>query len=310
MRRRIHARRPALPLLARTSRAVLTLALFGRVVAGQEARPFVEDPELSAVLADVYAEEKILGPLGMTDSGFEPDERMRPREATGYGEKNAAGVREPFVWQEFGVASGMLCSTAPDLTRFLMLFFREGPRGRNAGAREQFLRVLQHEPVHIVRGDGLRRLAWRLVAALLVPSAGPDRGATGRARRRTGRRGRGSTRDAAVALRPPHGGDRRGAARQPGGLHERHAYGRAPPARRESRHDPRCQPFLRPRTRRCDRVPRDPGRNRSGRRGGRAGGSRARAPDAIKTKPFVTRSLCAGNRSDLYALHGIACSAA
>src|SRR6185436_10914379 len=40
--------------------------------------------------------------------------------------------------------------------------------------------------------------------ALLVPSAGPDRGATGRAGRRTGlRRGRGSTRDAAVALRPP-----------------------------------------------------------------------------------------------------------
>jgi len=301
MRRRIHARRPALPLLARTSRAVLTLALFGRVVAGQEARLLVDDPELSAVLADVYAgvdkarlaleipglsiaivagqevlmaegcgsadletaapataetvyrvgsvtklftalmlmqlrdagkldlddpiqkhlpefrirsrfpdarpatfrqvaahysglprepplateylpgleyppieeqlasldrvemitpamsefsysnlgynvmgaalarvanepyvdwvEEKILGPLGMADSGFEPDEHMRHRVATGYGAKNAAGVREPFAWQEFGVASGMLCSTAPDLARFLMLFFRAGPAG-------------------------------------------------------------------------------------------------------------------------------------------------------------------------------------
>ena len=109
---------------------------------------------------------------------------------------------------------------------------------------------------------------------------------------------------------PATGGDRRGAARQSGGLRERHAHGRAQPARKESPHDPRRQPFLRPRTRRCDRVPRDPGRNRSGRRGGRAGCFRARAPDAIKTKPFVTRSLCAGNRSDLPASYGIACSAA
>jgi CubicO group peptidase (beta-lactamase class C family) len=76
-----------------------------------------------------WVEEKILAPLGMTDSAFELDERMRARVATGYGAKNAAGVREPFPWQEFGVASGMLCSTAPDLARFLMLFFREGPAG-------------------------------------------------------------------------------------------------------------------------------------------------------------------------------------
>src|SRR5262245_25613519 len=55
MRRRIHARRPALPSLARTSRAVLTVALLGAVVAGQEPRLLGEDPELSAVLADVYA---------------------------------------------------------------------------------------------------------------------------------------------------------------------------------------------------------------------------------------------------------------
>lgn len=76
-----------------------------------------------------WVEEKILGPLGMKDSGFELDERMRPRVATGYGAKNAAGVREPDPWQEYGVASGMLCSTAADLARFLMLFFREGPAG-------------------------------------------------------------------------------------------------------------------------------------------------------------------------------------
>src|SRR5262245_47839460 len=105
----------------------------------------------------------------------------------------------------------------------------------------------------------------------VVPSAGPDRGATGRAGRQTGRRGRGSTRDAAVALRPPPGGDRRGAARQSGGLRERLAHGRAQPASKESRHDPRCQPFLRPRTRRW---------------------------------------LCTGNRSDLPASYGIACSEA
>ncbi len=73
--------------------------------------------------------EKILGPLGMTDSAFEPNERMRPRVATGYGKKNTAGVRESADWQEYGAASGMLCSTVGDLARFLMLFFREGPAG-------------------------------------------------------------------------------------------------------------------------------------------------------------------------------------
>lgn len=77
----------------------------------------------------VWIEEKILAPLGMTDSGFEPDERMRSRVATGYGTKNAVGLREPADWQEYGAASGMLCSTVPDLARFLMLFFREGPVG-------------------------------------------------------------------------------------------------------------------------------------------------------------------------------------
>lgn len=76
-----------------------------------------------------YVDQHILKPLGMDQSGFAFTESMRNRFAVGYKAARPDGTFEKSSYPEYGVASGMLYSNVDDMTRFVSLFFREGPAG-------------------------------------------------------------------------------------------------------------------------------------------------------------------------------------
>ena len=78
---------------------------------------------------DQYVVNHILEPLGMTHSGFALTEQMKRHFAVGYNPARPDGTHERSSYPKYGVASGMLYSTADDLAKFLSLFFREGPAG-------------------------------------------------------------------------------------------------------------------------------------------------------------------------------------
>jgi CubicO group peptidase (beta-lactamase class C family) len=76
-----------------------------------------------------YVDQHILKPLGMNQSGFALTESMKSHFAVGYKEARPDGTFEESTYPEHGLASGMLYSNVDDLTRFMSLFFREGPAG-------------------------------------------------------------------------------------------------------------------------------------------------------------------------------------
>jgi len=76
-----------------------------------------------------YVDQRILKPLGMNQSGFALTESMRNRFAVGYNAARPDGAFEKSLHLEHGMASGMLYSNVDDMTRFMSLFFREGPAG-------------------------------------------------------------------------------------------------------------------------------------------------------------------------------------
>src|SRR5215207_726529 len=76
-----------------------------------------------------YVDQHILKPLGMNQSGFALTESMRSRFAVGYRAARPDGTFEKSTYPEYGMASGMLYSSVDDMTRFMSLFFREGPAG-------------------------------------------------------------------------------------------------------------------------------------------------------------------------------------
>ena len=76
-----------------------------------------------------YVDQRILKPLGMNQSGFALTESMRSRFAVGYNVARPDGTFEKSTLPEHGMASGMLYSSVDDMTRFMSLFFREGPAG-------------------------------------------------------------------------------------------------------------------------------------------------------------------------------------
>ena len=185
---------------------------------------------------------------------------------------------------------------------------RSVPDGTAAHVRRH--RDAAHQPLAEPRraaADGGRRLARRasarrrpararaprarrrVAAARVAPGRGrllvPPAGAAGRAprppRRRAGvRRGRASPRHASLRLRPPPDRDRRVAARRAAALRGRAADGRPWPARKETAHDPGCQPQRRTRPRRGGDRLRRPGRDRPrglGRRSATGRGERREA---------------------------------
>lgn len=80
---------------------------------------------------DQYVASHILKPLGMNHSGFALTEQMKRHFAVGYKSARPDGTYEQSSYPKYGLASGMLYSTADDLAEFLSLFFREGPAGGN-----------------------------------------------------------------------------------------------------------------------------------------------------------------------------------
>lgn len=76
-----------------------------------------------------YVDQHILKPLGMNRSGFALTESMKSHFAVGYRAAGPDGTFEKSTYPEHGMAAGMLYSTVDDMTRFMSLFFREGPAG-------------------------------------------------------------------------------------------------------------------------------------------------------------------------------------
>src|SRR5918992_2612192 len=76
-----------------------------------------------------YVDQHILKPLGMNQSGFALTESMKRHFAVGYRAASPDGTFEKSTYPEYGMASGMLYSSVDDMTRFMSLFFREGPAG-------------------------------------------------------------------------------------------------------------------------------------------------------------------------------------
>jgi CubicO group peptidase (beta-lactamase class C family) len=96
-------------------------AMLGSALGRAAGQPYVD-----------YVREKILVPLGMADTGFEPTPAMRPRLARGYEVSRdgtidgEASVRE---WEGRGyrVPNGALFSTVGDLARFVAFELGHGP---------------------------------------------------------------------------------------------------------------------------------------------------------------------------------------
>ncbi len=63
----------------------------------------------------------------MSQSGL--TEWMKSHFAVGYRAASADGTFEKSTYPEHGMAAGMLYSTVDDTTRFMSLFFHEGPAG-------------------------------------------------------------------------------------------------------------------------------------------------------------------------------------
>ncbi len=79
-----------------------------------------------------YVQQHVLTPLGMTRTGWEYTDAMRPHRAIGYLPAEPGKPRRVaplFVPGDFGVSAGGLQSSVTDMAKLLSLFFREGPAG-------------------------------------------------------------------------------------------------------------------------------------------------------------------------------------
>ena len=87
-------------------------AILGAALARAAGQPYVE-----------YVEQRIFKPLGMTDTYFEPDDRMRPRLARGYlsedGKLDFETAEREHQGRGYKVPNGAVYSTVGDLARFV-----------------------------------------------------------------------------------------------------------------------------------------------------------------------------------------------
>ncbi|HZP39276.1 MAG TPA: serine hydrolase domain-containing protein [Methylomirabilota bacterium] len=85
----------------------------------------------SGLPLDAYFRERIFGPLGMPDSGYQPTEAQRARQARLH-QRRPDGVLEPQPLEppptaaEFWSGGGPLYSTGPDYLRFLQMLLHGG----------------------------------------------------------------------------------------------------------------------------------------------------------------------------------------
>lgn len=112
----------------------LGMSLLGEIVAEVSGRPWA-----------VYVQENILGPLGMLNSGTDPDEELLEKMATAYlleGPDGSRGVMEYYDAGAIAPAGGIV-STVEDLGRFASLQFRGGPAGGDQILKGSTLREMQ-----------------------------------------------------------------------------------------------------------------------------------------------------------------------
>jgi CubicO group peptidase (beta-lactamase class C family) len=110
---------------------------------------------ISGKTLDAFLQERIFGPLGMTDTGFFAPEEKHGRLAAVYG-KNAKGVLERVPWATdayhakplFLSGGGGLVSTAEDYMRFALMLLNGGELdgARILGRRTVKLMTLNHVP--------------------------------------------------------------------------------------------------------------------------------------------------------------------
>lgn len=106
------------PAMSRFAYSNLGYNIMGLALARVAKQPYTQ-----------YVDQRILKPLGMSQSGFALTESMKRHFAVGYEAARPDGTFEKSIHLEHGMASGMLYSNVDDLTRFMSLFFREGPAG-------------------------------------------------------------------------------------------------------------------------------------------------------------------------------------
>lgn len=106
------------PAMSRFAYSNLGYNIMGLALARVAKQPYTQ-----------YVDQRILKPLGMNQSGFALTESMKSHFAVGYRAARPDGTFEKSSYPEYGMASGMLYSNVDDMTRFMSLFFREGPAG-------------------------------------------------------------------------------------------------------------------------------------------------------------------------------------
>ena len=80
--------------------------------------------EITGQSYEVFLEENIFGPLGMTDSGYDWNSRVISERAAGYSSGGAGPVNADFVHMSVPHAAGALYSTTQDLLRWTRGLFR------------------------------------------------------------------------------------------------------------------------------------------------------------------------------------------
>ena len=98
----------------------------GIYIIGQALQRIVGEPYTQ------YMQEHVFAPLGMTHTGWEYTEAMKPHRAIGYRPAGADGTRQVaplFVAGDFGVSAGGIQSSVRDMAKFLSLQFCDGPAG-------------------------------------------------------------------------------------------------------------------------------------------------------------------------------------
>ena len=101
-----------------------------------------------------YVNQHILKPMGMNQSGFALTESMKRHFAVGYKAARPDGTFEESTYPEHGMASCMLYSNVDDMTRFMSLFFREGPAGSRQVLGSYSLREMTIPVTYVARDGG------------------------------------------------------------------------------------------------------------------------------------------------------------
>jgi D-alanyl-D-alanine carboxypeptidase len=144
----------------------LAVALAGEVVAAVSGEPY-----------EAYVQKHILTPLGMTSTSFPDSPTQDPQLAAGYGRRMPDGSRaaEPFVNTKALTPAAGLSSNVDDLSRFVMLQFRDGKAGGKQilkGSTLKEMHRLQWLEPDWENGQGLGFAIWRVGNKTIVGHGG------------------------------------------------------------------------------------------------------------------------------------------